>query len=204
LIYTLPDLKWHKISDCVWSSKVSLKGKVLISEQYSDLKEFFVDFLGVKVPDLGMLVQELKKVAKSDPSAVEVISLIWQINAMSPAGKDLEALKKSKIFPVRLANGKVELCSKEVLFAISDRKILGDAFDGRIDFLDFSLEEVRRLRPFLSCLGLEDRYLSTAAIETSSFERGGEHYTKEWTRHLRRRAHALFRYALPLIQHNTF
>jgi hypothetical protein len=67
---------WYLTKECIWCEKASIEGKLNISSQYKDLREFFVDSLGVQVPDLGMLVEELKKVATSTRSVETAKSLI--------------------------------------------------------------------------------------------------------------------------------
>jgi hypothetical protein len=162
------------------------------------LKDFFVGFLRVKVPDLDMLAKELKQLVGSNPSIEDVRSLIWQINAMSPTGKALEILLESPIFPTRKGNGEFELRKRSDGFAINDRQKLADAFDGVIDFFDFSLEEVCKLQPFLSCFNIEDHYLSQVVVEKSKFEGDPQSPSRTLTRHLRQRAHALFRRVLKI------
>jgi hypothetical protein len=152
-----------------------------------------VGLLLVKIPDLGLLVEELKRVAQSSPSIYDVKSLIWQINSFGPSGQTLDKLFGFDILPVRKADGTLKLLSKSHRFSIIDRQHLGDAFKGKLDFLDFSLKEVRILLPFLSCMGLETRYLSEIVVEKSSFRGVILEPSAEKTKHLRRRAHALSR-----------
>jgi hypothetical protein len=145
-----------------------------------------------------MLVTELEKAARESRSIDEVKVLIRQLNALSPTSKDLQALQKLAIFPTRLKSGEIKLRSKKTPFAIPDRDKLG--FDGLIDFLDFSLEEVRKLRPFLSCFDfLNERYLSKSVKETSLFAFIARP-SEKWTAHFRRRAHSLCRYVVMVFQ----
>lgn len=76
-----------------------------ISGQYEDLKDLFVGLLKVGIPDLRLLVKELKWVAQPSPSIKDVKSFIWKINTFNPTIEDLHKLHGSKIFPVRKANG---------------------------------------------------------------------------------------------------
>jgi hypothetical protein len=78
-------------------------------------------------------------------------------------------------------------------FSINDRQLWADAFHGKVDLLDFSLKEVRTLKPFLSCLGMEGRYLSEMVLEKSSFRGDLREPSSQKSRHFRRRAHALAR-----------
>lgn len=162
-----------------------------ISSQYKDLREFFVDFLGVQVPDLGMLVEELKKVAASTRS-VETKSLIWQINSMEPSAKNLRPIRYDTVFPVKD-------------FATVDRENLARAFvgpgvKGELAVLDFpGIGDVRKLQPFLAVCNIEHLYLSNVVEPITSFsseEAKPIEPDNVLTRSLRRRAYALFRYHL--------
>ena len=101
----------------------------------------------------------------------------------------------SKIFPVRKTNGTIELRERLARFSIIDRQPWADAFEGKLDFLDFSLKEVNTLEPFLSCMDLGG-YLSEVVIEKSSFEGILPEPSAQRTKALRRRAYALSRYVL--------
>jgi hypothetical protein len=186
---------WTAPSACLWSKDAQVPGKSTISGQYKDLKDLFVGVLKVKIPDLRLLVEELKRFAQSSPSINDIKSLIWQINTFDPTTEDLATLRGSKIFPVRKSNGTVELRTRLARFSIIDRQLWADAFEGKLDYLDFSLKEVRTLEPFLS--GMEiGGYLSEIVIEKSSFQGILPEPSAKRTRDLRRRAYALSRYVL--------
>ena len=143
-----------------------------------------------------MLVDELSRVASSKLTVDDVKSLIWQINSFSPSRKALEKLKPLTIFPVKAASSGLDPVVLRVLnekFLIIDRQPWADAFQGRIDFLDFNLEEVRKLQPFLSSFDLENCYLSRAVAETSSFQGEVREQSRKRTRQLRSRAYAMAR-----------
>ncbi|KAH8587446.1 hypothetical protein B0O99DRAFT_694433 [Bisporella sp. PMI_857] len=194
LIYDVLGQNWTAPSACLWSRDAQVPGKSTTSGQYEDLKDLFVGILKVKIPDLHLLVEELKRVAQSSPSINDIKSLIWQINTFAPTIKDLDKLRGSKIFPVRKTNGRLELRTRLARFSIVDRQAWADAFEGKLDFLDFSLKEVRTLEPFLSCMEIGG-YLSEVVIEKSSFQGivGGPSAKRSMD--LRRRAYALSRCA---------
>jgi hypothetical protein len=195
LIYDMLGQDWAAPSTCLWSKDAQVPGRSTISGQYKDLKDLFVGVLKVKIPDLRLLVEELKRVAQSSPSTNDIKSLIWQINTFAPTIEDLDKLRGSKIFPVRKANGRLELRTRLARFSIIDRQPWADAFEGKLDFLDFSLKEVRTLEPFLSCMEVGG-YLSEVVIEKSSFQGILPEPSAQRTRALRRRAYALSRYVL--------
>lgn len=144
-----------------------------------------------------MLVNELNRVVSSNPRVDDVKSLIWQINSFSPSSKNLESIQNLAIFPVRKARRGLDVTVSlrvwNEKFSIIDRQPWVEAFQDKIDFLDFTLEEVRKLKPFLSSFDLENKYLSRAVTETSSFEGEVQEQSKQRTRQLRSRAHALAR-----------
>jgi hypothetical protein len=80
-------------------------------------------------------------------------------------------------------------------FSVIDRQLWADAFEGKLDYLGFSLKEVRTLQPFLA--GLEiGGYLSEVVIEKSSFQGTIPESSAKRTSDLQRRAYALSRYVL--------
>jgi hypothetical protein len=198
----VPPTGWHSTGRCIWYDGAQIEGKVAISTLYPSLREFFVDFLGVKVPDLGMLVKELKKVSTSSLSVDKAKSLIWQINSMEPTAKDLTKIHKSAIFPVKVGNESTQLQNREKDFVIVDREKLANAFrspgvTGALAVLDFpKIEDVRKLQPFLAGLDVEDRYFSKMVKEITSFAgdaNGSIVHDEDLTARIRRRAYGLFR-----------
>ncbi|KAJ8127962.1 hypothetical protein O1611_g5675 [Lasiodiplodia mahajangana] len=57
---------WHTVSQCIWSSATQIQGRVPLNEAYPDLKEFFVDLLGVATLTLEMTHDELILKGSSD------------------------------------------------------------------------------------------------------------------------------------------
>ncbi|KAL2065322.1 hypothetical protein VTL71DRAFT_2991 [Oculimacula yallundae] len=194
LVYDQQGQHWTSPSACLWSKSAQVPGKSTISGQYPNLKDLFVGVLKVKIPDMRLLVRELKRVALALPSIEAVKSLIWQINAFSPTIEDLSQLHDSKIFPVKSSSRPVELRTRLESFSIIDRQPWADAFKGKLDVLDFSLKEVRSLEPFLSCMQVGG-YLSEVVIEKSSFDGSLPEPNPKRTKSLQRRAYALSRCA---------
>jgi hypothetical protein len=154
--------------------------------------------LRVEIHDLRLLVDELRRVATSKCVVDEVKDLIWKINSFSPSSKDLERLQIVPVFPVRKAGSEglvAAVCLRvwNGKFSIIDRQPLAELFQGKIDFLDFTLAEVRRLQPFLSSFDLQHRYLSRAVCETTFLQDEIGVLSREQTRRIRSRAHALAR-----------
>jgi hypothetical protein len=203
LIFALPD-KWLSPEKCIWYENGQIKGRVNLYPQY-DLRRFLVGFLEIQVPDVGMLVSELKSVATSTKSVETAKKLILDISALGPSKTELKTLWKYAIYPVRVGNQPPQLRKRDRDFAIVDRERLSRALQGPVvkgalavlDFLE--IEDVRRLRDFIVACGIEDRYLSDVVEETSAVPGRVADLLEpdpSLTSSLRRRAHALFRYRL--------
>lgn len=52
-------------------------------------------------------------------------------------------------------------------FAIIDRQNYANVLENKIKILDFTLDEVRRLRPLIEWAGLTDRYFSRSVVENT-------------------------------------
>ncbi|KAL5345654.1 hypothetical protein ACLOAV_009408 [Pseudogymnoascus australis] len=190
---------WCKVSQCVWSSAARLRGRVSLNENYNDLEDLFVGFLGVKPVDLPMAIDELKEAGNRQPISVsEVKESIWTVNSLLSTELSLpnpRAITKSNVFPVRQANGVVTCQSLITNFFVIDREPLKQSFEGRVKFLDFTLEEVVELWPFLKWTHLEDRYLSHCVKEITSFHGGDAMLISNPDRQIKNRAYALLRIA---------
>jgi hypothetical protein len=168
---------------------------VTLNDHYDELRDFFVDKLGVKTLTLRMIYDELCNVSPQR-GVDELKNIIWSLNALLQTELDQldpEPLRKAHIFPVRYPNGGVSLLSADTEFAIVDRDHLAARFRDRIKLLDYTLEEVRRLKPFLQWANLEQRYLSASVKEITSFQGGPTRPISLPNRNLNHKAHALLR-----------
>uniref|UniRef100_L2FL52 Ino80 chromatin remodeling complex protein n=1 Tax=Colletotrichum fructicola (strain Nara gc5) TaxID=1213859 RepID=L2FL52_COLFN len=201
LIYLPVDsgLSWHRPSECVWSNATKLSGRVSLNEEFEDLEVFFVDFLGVKPLDLSMAIDDLKSVAtRASATSSEIKDLIWAVNSLLPTVHKPPSSRdvlKTKIFPIAHPNGRVTVGTATTGFCVIDRESLRSSFKNKVNFLDFTLEQVARLRPFLEWTHLEDRYLSRCVKEITSFHGGPATPITNPQRQIRNRAHALLRVA---------
>jgi len=188
---------WYKPSQCVWSKAIRLRGAVSISEAYEDLEDLFLLVLGVKQANLLMTIDELKQTGSRQPVSVpEVKESIWTVNSLLPTEMSPPAsseIVKSAIFPIRYPDGGVTCGTETTEFFIPDREYLKECFADKVKLLDFTLEEVGRLRPFLHWTGLQGRYLSSCAEEVTSFP--GDVVTPEsnLSLEIRQRAHPFLR-----------
>jgi hypothetical protein len=167
--------KWFPPSLCLWTSPVPIDGKVIIGESYpEELRAFFLDFLRISPASLGTLVLELQSLAHRRPPISRVKGLIRAINVMDPKPDDLDTLLASDILPIKKldqnSNQITILQSPHSDFAVNDRNILAGVFlsEPRASFLDFTLEEVTELNPFLQALGLQNKYISSIYDEETA------------------------------------
>ncbi|EQB58063.1 hypothetical protein CGLO_01742 [Colletotrichum gloeosporioides Cg-14] len=201
LIYLPVDsgLSWHRPSECVWSNATRLSGRVSLNEEFEDLEVFFVEFLGVKPLDLSMAIDDLKNMAtRASATSSEIKDLIWAVNSLLPTVQKPPSSRdvlKTKVFPIAYPNGRVTVGTATTGFCIIDRESLRFSFRNKVNFLDFTLEQVARLRPFLEWTHLEDRYLSCCVKEITSFHGGPATPIMNPQRQIRNRAHALLRVA---------
>ncbi|KAK4038181.1 hypothetical protein C8A01DRAFT_17707 [Parachaetomium inaequale] len=196
-IHTDEESGWYKPSECLWSSTADIQGMVTLNDDYEELKDFFVDTLGVKTLTLQMVYDELLQLSPQQ-TADDVKRTVWSFNALlqtEPNQLDPERLRQAHVFPIRYPSGKRALGSADTDFAIVDREDLAARFRGRIKLLDYPLEEIRRLRPFLEWANLERRYLSACVKEIPSFSGGPSRRISTPNRDLKRKAHALLRIA---------
>ncbi|CAJ0547168.1 Ff.00g017950.m01.CDS01 [Fusarium sp. VM40] len=159
---------WYKIRDCVWPSNTSLGGKATLSDLYVDLKEFFVNKLGVEDSEPITPYAELKHPSRR--SVKDIKATIMQLSSLlrtTTVFLNPEPIRKSKIFPVKGLNGAVSLYSVDANFFIKDTLLYEDWLC-HLSVLDFDIQEFQRLKPFFSWLGTEDRYLSRCVEEQTS------------------------------------
>ncbi|KAG8677589.1 hypothetical protein FPOAC2_03723 [Fusarium poae] len=192
---------WYTVSECLWSSATQIRGKVALNDLYPDLEDFFVNFLGVQELTLSMAYDELKEMGNRIPSPpiAAVKDTIWALNSLlvtADRQPDERPVLKGTVFPVKYPNGSFKLQSCRTEFAIVDRKALGDIFGTRAKTLDFTLDEVRRLQPFLSWLNMGSRYLSTSVREISTVASEHMNRLQSPDREIKQKADGLYRIAV--------
>lgn len=195
-IYVPERTAWYRASSCIWSSAGQITGRVTISNGYPDLEDFFVNSLGIEVTNLNMLMHEFKTLAERHASIDAFKDNIWNFNSLLLDEEDPpspETLFDLQILPILLPNGTTQLQTPSDHFNIVDRQKLGEAFKGKAALLDFTLQEVWKLSPFFQWLEIEDRYLSNAVKEVSTFGGGNERVISAPHRDVRSKALPLFR-----------
>ncbi|KAF5710614.1 hypothetical protein FGLOB1_5378 [Fusarium globosum] len=185
---------WYKTSDCLWSSETIIRGKAILDECWEAYENFFVGKLGVKLLTLQMVYDELRQSSgnNTEETKVAVLSLNGLLQTETTR-LDPEPIRQAKIFPVRYPTGTVVLSSVGVDFAIGDRDKLKTMFRDKIALLDFEMEDVRRLRPLIEWLKLQDRYLSNSVEESTFILSDSERPISTPNRDLRRKAYHIAR-----------
>ncbi|KAF4331967.1 hypothetical protein FBEOM_14248 [Fusarium beomiforme] len=182
---------WFRASDCLWSEVAAFEPYNRLKECYPDLREFFVDKLGIKITAFD----ELLSPTSHDPDSIKeaILSFMVEVSEMIP-DFDFEQIKKAKFFPVRYPNGSVSLCSISTEFAIADREHLRRELQDHVKILDFDLKAICLLEPFFACLDIEDRYLSSCEEEVTIQDSGTLlHQPERWD--LRHKAYHIVRVA---------
>lgn len=206
---------WRKTSQCVWSTAAHLRNMVSLNNDYEEMEDFFVKVIGVRPVTLDMAIDELKQAGSRQPVIVEEVkACLLAVNSLLSSEPDQgqrkhfekrqkqrQDLEKRNIFPVRYPTGEVQCVSADTEFFLVDREFLQLQFEGRVKFLDFSLEETVRLRHFIEWAQLEDRSISLRVRKVTSVQEAGAQPMPQLDRHFQQRAHALSRYAWLHMKH---
>ena len=199
--------KWYPPSMCLWSSPVAIDGRVVLNSSYPDLYHFFVNGLGVKEMEVGILVQDLINKVKHRTSLslrqvkgllITIAEMLRNESEFDTADEKFEALKAQSFLPVKGASGKQYLTDVQSDFAILDHLDYAEAFGSSILALDFSESEVVQLHPLLQRLGLDDKCLSNL-VEEKSIPGSNSALDEFLTAEFRTRAYAFSWYVGPFI-----
>ena len=160
--------QWHEPSSCIWNCTVNIFGRVTLDNSYPNLQTFFVEHLRVKTASVSMLIQELITLANQGvKEAKELKSIMIAVGTMlaqepnlNALGASLNNLKKCKFLPVRSKAGGQSFERTDASFFINDHERFGLPFNGKLNFLDFSYDDLMLLHPLFQSLKLEPRYLS--------------------------------------------
>lgn len=142
-----------------------------------------------------MVYDELRQSSGNNTEEVKVA--ILSLNGLlqtETTRLDPEPIRQAKVFPVRYPTGTVALSSVSVEFAIGDRDKLKTMFCDKIALLDFEMEDVRRLRPLIEWLKLQDRYLSNSVEESTFIAGDSERPISTPNRDLKHKAYHIARY----------
>ncbi|CRG88031.1 Cadherin-89D [Talaromyces islandicus] len=197
LIYIPSEQVWVPPTSCVWTGSAKVGRRYGISTLYGELQSFLVERLCVQMPTVATYVEQLLLVAAEVPPRMsEIKKAISAINDLNPTRASLEMMKQIKYLPVRTVQGTIELKRPSEEFFIGDRREYTSVFQGKVDILDFSLEEVHDIHPFLEALELGDRYMSVAVQETTRVQEPSDNESRTLSQNFRAKSKAFFRCAL--------
>ena len=140
-----------------------------------------------------MVINTLVHVAKNRniPPFQQVRDLIRDITFWSLGATSLDDLRLCNVLPVKGTDGQLALKNSTDIFAIVDRLEYGELFKDKLPVLDFDLEDIHALQPFLFALSLRARYMSQLIKETSTVN--GCRIDVVLSNEMRKKAHALLR-----------
>lgn len=154
-----------------------MQGPPCLEQLYPDLAGLFVNYLAVPKTSIRPAYEQLLEftsIATGFDYADYAKSLLWSLNELLIADSESPPSFKdavhSRVFPVILPNGDHQMLTALDSFAINDREHYALHLRGRIKLLDFSMEDIRKLRPFIKWAGLSGRYLSQLVTEKTEFE----------------------------------
>ncbi|THC96715.1 hypothetical protein EYZ11_003821 [Aspergillus tanneri] len=198
LIYDPHSEKRYPRGQCIWAP-TRIGNQIGLSEIYPDLEEFFVDRLLIKPPSLDTYFSQLKSLSTENSVKYDdVITAIRNINDFNPTELDLEPLKAVQFLPVNRHNQSLEVSyvSTAEEFFIVDRDGWPALFYEKVPTLSMSLDEIRGIRPFLNSLGLDKRFISTAAVKKTAVYPRPTESAPGLTREFREKARLLCRCAV--------
>lgn len=167
-----------------------------LTDHYEELKELFVETLGVSTLTLQMVYDEVLQTDWEDRLS-ELRNTMWTLNALLHTEESLpdpEPLLEAEVFSVRHPDGVIRLSSAAMNdFAIGDREYLVTRFRGKIKVLDYTVEECRRLKPFFEWTALTSRFMSNAVEESTTVSGGLQKPIEVPKREMKRKAYALLR-----------
>ena len=172
-----------------------IEGVAVISAEYpEELVDFFRERLRISPATLPTLVKALCSLGERRSSAESVKEMIKAINREGLTRQDLESLATYNVLPIRrhASHGNINLGNLQETFAIIDNTKFSAIFRNIVDFLDFSLEEVHELAPFLEGLGLQSKYLSQLCTTQTSCDEDGM-IDRKLTREFTDRAYEILR-----------
>jgi hypothetical protein len=167
--------KWYKVSECVWSSEGASQDEISLESLYPDLSPLFVSFLDLPRMSASLTYQRLLDVGNSVQPISDIKKLLWSLLDSLTANQGsssvfADRIRVCRVFPVKGPSGEVQPMSVLGDFCINDRPVYAAALKDKVNFLDFSVEEVHRLKPVIEWLRLTERYLSKSVTEKTSVD----------------------------------
>lgn len=199
LIYIPAEQVWVSPSSCVWGEDPGIGRIYGVSAVYPDLADLFMDTLLIKEPTIATYIEELRHlIAKPFPRDIASIKgAIKCISNLDPTIEDLDELLNLSCLPVHVpGSSTIKLMKPSDKFFIADRREYEQVFKEKVPVLDFLLEEIYYLWPFIEALELTDRYMSVAVQEKTGVQQSSEALSKSLSQDFRAKAGALYRYVI--------
>ncbi|KAF5687871.1 hypothetical protein FDENT_5161 [Fusarium denticulatum] len=139
------------------------------------MSSLFVSFLEVPKLSPALVYQNLQNVGNTTQPIPDLKKLLWSLLDTLAADKGssrvyADKIRDCRVFPVKLPSGVVQPMSALGDFCINDRPLYAAALKEKANFLDFSVEELHRLRPVIEWMSLTKRYLSNVVTEKTSVD----------------------------------
>lgn len=196
LIFIPRSFEWKSTSDCLWVSNTYVSDKIALEAEYPDLSDFFVDMLEVPEQTLSTFVAELQRIAEEeiDVDIETTKNILLEASILQPTKPDFGDWYDSsaKILPTRLKDGQNVLSSPSDPFVIMNSREYARLFDGKVDVLAFSFEEIHDLKDIICALNIENHYVSWMVSEDTCAD--GTTREERLTFEFRQKAGAFFRY----------
>ncbi|TEA17885.1 hypothetical protein C8034_v012030 [Colletotrichum sidae] len=193
---------WYASDQCLWCNAPQMHERLAIESLYIEeqLEDFFLTVLKVPRLTLEMAYDELLAQDGNVDNIDEVKRVIWEFNAVFGTGTldgdQRQKVLESRIFPVNHPSGDRTLDTAAAQFAITDHKALSARFGSEVKVLDFTLDQVRKLKDFFQWLGLEPRYLSASVKKVSTGVSGTLERLRDPARDVNKRAKSILRLAI--------
>ncbi|KAF5561292.1 hypothetical protein FNAPI_3731 [Fusarium napiforme] len=167
--------KWYKAPECVFYNDCRSGDEMALESYYPDMSPLFVSLLEVPKLSPSVVYQNLQNVRNTVKPIPDLKKLLWSLLdtlAADTASSSVYAdkIRDCRVFPVKLPSGEVQSMNAMGDFWINDRPAYAAALKEHANFLDFSVEEVHRLKPVIEWLGLTKRYLSNVVTEKTSVD----------------------------------
>ncbi|EFQ26641.1 uncharacterized protein GLRG_02461 [Colletotrichum graminicola M1.001] len=204
-----PSRGWLSLQDCVWKSANPLKSTTTLADVYPECDDFFRGVLSIQDAGISEVVEELKRISNTPESSQEVESmksimfiLCDYLAEAGPMGRRLHTKEKDEVlhlqvFPVVKSSlqphdsGRAARRILDETWYIADRTALREAFLGKVEILDFDINDVDKLLPLIEWLDLDKRRLSKA-VEERTVCTGSTVMQNEWSLTMQKRVRFLF------------
>lgn len=166
---------WQTTKSCVWHETINTGYYTPIAALYPELENFFVNILGVPIVTDVFIMDELAKEASQpilDESRIRSLMLsagdmLGFNSETSKFHSSIGILQQHAFMPCKSPTGKSEFLALDDTFLVVDNVEFAEAFEGKLQLLEFTYEELNSLHTLLRLLLLEDRYLSrNVTLET--------------------------------------